>query len=403
MVEKTGASRWLWKRHPAFVRLWAARAISHLGDGAALVALVIHVQGTHRTGIAVSTMLLAQTAPRLLGPIAGALADRVAQRRLMVLAALGQAVVYGAISVTLPPLPVLLALVAAASLFATTSSPAGRSAVASLVPAADLVRANSWMGAALTLQGTLGPAAGGALIAATGIRGALAGNALTFLVSAMFLAGLPALSADRERDPATSMLRETREGIAYASRNGAIRALIVGLAFGVMFAAVDDVALVFLARQELGAGATGYGTLAAVYGVGFAAGTVAFRRVSLARAERAFLLGLLITGIGGLATGLAPVLVAAAASQALAGSGNGLDVVATDTIVQRSVPRSHRGRVFGVVGAATLAGGTIARGVGGIVLDLTSARATFVIGGAGVIAVSAVTFVLLHRADAQAP
>jgi MFS family permease len=74
-----------------------------------------------------------------------------------------------------------------------------------------------------------------------------------------------------------------------------------------------------------------------------------------------FILGLLLSGTGGLLTGLAPLLGLAALAQAVAGSGNGLEVVATDTLVQRSVPRSHRGRVFGVVSAATLLGGTIAR------------------------------------------
>ncbi len=37
-------SRWLLRRAPRFTRLWAAKAVSHLGDGAALVALVVYVQ-----------------------------------------------------------------------------------------------------------------------------------------------------------------------------------------------------------------------------------------------------------------------------------------------------------------------------------------------------------------------
>jgi predicted MFS family arabinose efflux permease len=46
----------------------------------------------------------------------------------------------------LPTFPVLLVLVAAASLLATLFAPPGRSVVPSLVPPADLVRASSWMG-----------------------------------------------------------------------------------------------------------------------------------------------------------------------------------------------------------------------------------------------------------------
>jgi hypothetical protein len=88
-------SRWLLGRAPRFARLWAAKAVSHLGDGAALVALVVYVQQTQGRGVAVSALLLAGTLPTLLGPLAGALVDRVEQRRLMVAAQAGQAVLYG--------------------------------------------------------------------------------------------------------------------------------------------------------------------------------------------------------------------------------------------------------------------------------------------------------------------
>ena len=65
----------------------------------------------------------------------------------------------------------LLVLVAAASLLATLFAPAGRSVVPSLVSPGDLVRANSWMGMALTFQGTIGPAVGGVLVAGAASAG----------------------------------------------------------------------------------------------------------------------------------------------------------------------------------------------------------------------------------------
>jgi len=45
-------SRWVLRRHPDFARLWAAKAVSQVGDGAALIALVIYVQQTEGTGVA---------------------------------------------------------------------------------------------------------------------------------------------------------------------------------------------------------------------------------------------------------------------------------------------------------------------------------------------------------------
>jgi MFS family permease len=395
------SSRWLLRRAPRFARLWAAKAVSHVGDGAALVALVVYVQQSQRRGVAVSALLLAVTLPTLLGPLAGALADRVEQRRLMLGAQAGQAVLYGVMAAVLPPFPVLLALVAAASLLATVFAPAGRSVVPALVAPGELVRANAWMGMALTLQGTIGPAVGGLLIAGAGVRGALWGNALSFAVSAALVGRLPALPPQPAGTERVGLLKGTGEGLTYALRHPVTRALVVGLGFGVMFAAVDDVALVFLAREDLDAGALGYGILVSVYGIGFALGSVVLMRTRATGAVAAFTLGLLLTGTGGLLTGLAPVLGLAAFAQAVAGSGNGLEVVATDTLVQRSVPRSHRGRVFGVVSAATLLGGAVARGLGGVLLDLTSARATFVIGGCGVLLVTLIAVVLLRGAGAD--
>src|SRR5215216_5665768 len=381
-------SRWLLRREPRFARLWAAKAVSHLGDGAALVALVVYVQQTQGRGVAVSALLLAGTVPTLLGPLAGALVDRVDQRRLMLGAQAGQALLYGAMAAVLPPFPVLLVLVAAASLLATVFAPAGRSVVPSLVSPGELVRANSWMEMALTFQGTIGPAVGGVLVAGAGVRGALWGNALSFAISAVLVAGLPPFAPHGADGQRVGLLKGTWEGLRYALGHPVARALVIGLGFGVLFAAVDDVALVFLAREDLRAGAVGYGVLVSVYGIGFALGSLALLRARATAGVAVFIRGLL--------TGLAPVLGLAALAQAVAGSGNGLEVVSTDTLVQRSVPRSHRGRVFGVVSAATLLGGAVARGLGGVLVDLTSARAAFVIGGSGVLLVALVAMGLFR-------
>ena len=81
---------------------------------------------------------------------------------------------------------------------------------------------------------------------------------------------------------------------------------------------------------------------------------------------------------------MAPSLAAAVACRALAGSGNGLDNVAADTLVQRSVPRPLLGRVFGAVTTAALLGGSLASLAGGVLLDLTSPRTVFLLAGAGV-------------------
>ena len=50
-------------RNRMFRRMWTARAISFIGDGIAITALVLHVESANGTGIAVGALLLAQALP----------------------------------------------------------------------------------------------------------------------------------------------------------------------------------------------------------------------------------------------------------------------------------------------------------------------------------------------------
>ena len=181
------------RSNAVFRRMWSARAISFIGDGIALTALVIYIQETRGTGTAVAALLLAQALPHLLGPVAGTVADRVDQRTLMIGCDLGRAVLFGAAAWFLPSMAWLLVVMAAASTLDTLFAPAGRSAVPALVEDADLVNANAWLGTALNLQVALGPLIGGALVAVIDVRGALAVDAGSFLLSALLLLGVPKL------------------------------------------------------------------------------------------------------------------------------------------------------------------------------------------------------------------
>ena len=87
----------------------------------------------------------------------------------------------------------------------------------------------------------------------------------------------------------------------------------------------------------------------------------------------------------------------AVAAQAVSGVGNGADNVASDTLIQRSVPRAMLGRVFGLTSTAAFVGGGLAYAAGGPLLDATSARTVFFIGAAGTFAVVLLATRLLPR------
>ena len=267
----------------AFRRLWIARTLSHVGDGIAVVALVLLVQGSQRTGVAVGVLLLASSLPRFLGPFAGVVADRIGQRALMVGCDLGNAAIFLVIAGLAPSFPWLLALVAASAVLDTLFAPAGRSAIPALVAPEELLQANAWMGTSLNLQVAVGTLLGGALVAGLGARGALAANALSFLLSAALLTGLPPLRPPREGER-RGFLAVGTAGLAYAWQTPLVRALVVALFLGVAFAAVDNVALVFLVRETLGGGPLAFGVVTAAYGVGMLAASIglSWRRATVA-------------------------------------------------------------------------------------------------------------------------
>jgi MFS family permease len=386
-------------RNPDFRWLFGARTISNVGDGMALIALLLHVEETEEAGIAVGLYLLASTVPIVLvGPFAGTVADRTDQRKLMTFTDLGQALVYGAIALFLPPFPVLLLLAAAGSALGTLFAPAGSSSVPALVRPDDLQRANAWLGTGVTMQVVLGPLLGGAATGTLGTEGALAANSVTFLASAALLTRLPALPRAADGAGPVTFLGDVKEGFSYVAGHPAARVVVLSLFFGVAFAAVDNVALVFLARDVFDTGALGFGGLASAFGTGMlvASAFLISQRIKLV-ASRLFLLGMLLSGAGTLFTGLAPVLGVALVVQALAGAGNGIGNIASDTLVQQTVARTMLGRVFALVRLGAVAGSSLAALAGGFLLDLTSPRAVFVIGGAGVLAVVALAWVHLPR------
>ena len=382
---------------PPFRRLLLARAVSHIGDGVAITALVLLVQGTHRSGPAVGALLLATSVPRFLGPLAGVLVDRVEQRSVMVACDLGQAALFGVIAWLAPPFGWLLVLVVAAATLDTVFAPAGRSAVPALVRPAQLLRANALLSTAMNLRIALGPVLGGLLVAGLGVRGALAANALTFVISAAALIGLPALRSVGETE-ARGFLAVGVEGLRFVWRSPLLRALAISLFLGVAFAGLDDVSLVFLVRETLHGDAVAFGLVSGAYGVGMLAGSLGLSwKGTAAGAAAVFAWGWVASSGGAIVTGLAPLLAVAAVGQAIAGLGNALEVVATDTMVQQATPREMLGRVFGLIGTASYTGHTLAFAGGGFLLEVTSARTVFVIAGLGTMLVLGPVLLVLRR------
>jgi MFS family permease len=397
-VPVTGTLALLGGNRP-FRGLWSARAISYLGDSMGLVALLLYTQRSAGTAVAVALLLLAgDFVPGLFGPFTGTVGDRFDLRKVMVACEVAQGGIVLLIALTLPGLAPLLVLVALRGIAGQVFQAASRSAVPSLVDDADLPRANAALGAGTYGLEALGPLAAAALIPLVDVRGVLFVDAATFAVSAVLLAALPRMRAEGDDGGVTpGFLGASRAGVGYIWRTPVVRAIAVGFVAVVAFNGVDDVAVVFLAKDTLGGSDSAAALVYAGVGIGLAVGfPLLARYAGRVPAVALVLAGFAVNSAGNLLTGLAWAVWAALALQVVRGLGISAIDVGITTQLQRSVPVGLRSRVFGnLYGAVGVAAG-VSYALGGVLLDRTDARTTFVVAGAGGLAATAFTALALR-------
>ena len=214
-------------RHSPFRLLIAGQALSLVGDRLSYLAVVAllssRTHGFETTGGgALSALALALLLPFLvLSPWAAVHLDRWRRRNVMLAADAGRAAVSFAMAAAAlsTPMPVLFALVAASSAFNVFFLPARVAIVPDLVGPEELDRANGLGVLASVLATLVGTLLGGPLIAAWGIRAALALDGVSYLCSAASLAAMPAA-------PAPSRAPRETEWTSWLPRAAAFRALL---------------------------------------------------------------------------------------------------------------------------------------------------------------------------------
>lgn len=340
------------REEPRYRLLFGGQLLSMIGDRITFVALPFAVLAIGDLGdLALVTVAL--TLPFLVVAIpAGSLADRVGRREAMIVADLVRFAVMALMAgLLLGGVAEVWMLAALGAIFGTAEAvfgPAMVGLIPQTVETARIQQANALFGAAQNTGMIIGPAIAGVLIALTGPGEAIAIDAVTFLVSAWFLARLtprPVQPGEAPDEGPHDILHGLREGWRIVRRSGWLLPGIGALsAYTVLSLPAIFVLGPALAEEELGGGAN-WALISTGYGVGAVIGSVLAYRLRPSRTLVACFAAMLIASLQGviIASGLA--IAAIVALEALAGIFVSLFFTLWDTTVQEQVPQEATARI----------------------------------------------------------
>jgi MFS family permease len=267
-------------------KLWAASAISNLGDGVTLVAGPLLAATLTRDPVLVAGVAFSQRVPWLLFPlISGALVDRLDRRRVMGYVDAARTALIGALGITLllgwVSLPLMYAIFFLMGTLETLFDNASQAIIPAVVSQDRLERANSRLYAAEIISNQLaGPPLGGFLFSvAVAVPFFL--DAGTFAAAAVLILALRGkFRPERpEGAPPTTLVAEIGEGLTWLWNHRLIRTLAIMLGvFNMTFAATDAIFVLF-AQDVLGLGSFGYGVLVTSWAVGGLIGSLMADRI----------------------------------------------------------------------------------------------------------------------------
>lgn len=271
-------SAWSPLRQPLFRALWIASITSNIGTWMHEVGAGWLMTSLTPSPLMVALMQSATSLPIfLLALPSGALADVVDRRRMLLFTQgwmLTAAAVLGILTLLDLTTPwVLLILTFLLGTGAAMNAPAWQATTPGLVSRTELPAVVALTGMGLNLARAVGPALGGAVVAAAGAGAVFLLNALSFL-SVLFVLYRWHRVVRNDSAPVEPVVSAIRAGIRYARYAPALRAVLVRTGLFVLSASALWALLPVLARHEMGLDSIGYGILFGSLGAGAVAGAV---------------------------------------------------------------------------------------------------------------------------------
>jgi predicted MFS family arabinose efflux permease len=279
----TQASLW---RHRDFRQLWTAESISQVGTQITYLAMpVLAVTVLHATPFEMGVLTALETIAFLvIGLPAGAWVDRWRRKRVLVVNDLVRAVALASLPLawyldllTLPQLFVVATVTGTATVFFDV---AWQSYLPTLVEPEQVVDGNGKLMASQEVARVAGPGITGVLLRFLGAPLLIAFDAVSFLLSALFIGRIRHVDTVPDRATRRPLRTEIAEGLGFVVRHPLLRRIVGCTGTANLFNAMSATLLVLFALRTLGlsestlglvlsAGAVG-GILGAVTGARFA-------------------------------------------------------------------------------------------------------------------------------------
>jgi hypothetical protein len=384
-------------RLPGFRHLAFAYTVNELGNWLGEIALAVLVFDQTGSPLATAALFIGM---RFVPAIVG---QGVVARLEVAGSKLGLPLIYAAEGATFAVLAIIaddfvlvvvVALAALDGVLALSGRALARATThAVLTPAGQLREGNALLNIGFTAAGAIGPLIAGLVVAGIGAREALILDAVSFLLVALALASARSLpNVKAEPNP---WVQRVRDGLSYVAHRPILRRLIGAQAAAfVFFAAVIPIEIVY-AKETLDAGDSGYGALLASWGAGMLIGSFVFAAARRASLAVLLLVSSVTIGAAYLGIAAAPTIAVACAAAAVGGAGNGVQWVSLMSAIQSFTAAGYQARVIGLLESSGFAMPGIGYLLGGVFAYVFDPRVSFLVAGAGVLSVVAISVPLL--------
>ena len=340
-------------RNPVFARLYTAQTTSLLGDALTWVGLALlafDLAGKNAAVVLSVALTLRVTAFVLLSPLAGAIADRLDRKKIMVVTHIFRMLIVGMLPFVTQVWQVYV-LIFALNVFNAFFTPTYQATIPLVTGENDYAGAIALSSATFQLLGVLGPGIAGSVAAFIGARQVFFLDALSFAIAAVLIFTLPGqLVVAQSQQPSRTTRRtwgDIKDGTTRLLTDAPIRyALAMQLVASIAGAQilVNTVGYVqgTLKLQEVQ-----YGWVMAAFGIGATLCAVIFGTFNRSLPRTTFvLIGATLITLALLPANyanLTPLMLL----WVVAGAGQSLVNLPTQTLIADRIPSGVQGRVYG--------------------------------------------------------